>query len=187
MPGVEVVARGVACGAGALVAVGGQNAEVLDAQPTQVRFRVPADVPVVPGQGVTVSLRLGNEQAKPATLFLGQLPFLLEAAPARGEAGERVVLKGRGFDPDPAGNLVMFGDRPALVLQASANGADRGGAGHAGPAAIRPADRRARQGPRLDQPRRVRARHTLAGHLRSALFPGAGRGAPRPRPCVRGL
>jgi len=67
-----------------------------------------------------VSLRLGNEQAKPATLFLGQLPLLLEATPSRGEVGERLVLKGRGFDPDPGGNLVMFGDRQALVLQASA-------------------------------------------------------------------
>jgi hypothetical protein len=119
-PGGEVVARGVDLGAGAIVAVAGQNAEVLDSQATQVRFRVPPGVPVVPGKGVIVSVRVGTEQAKPATLFLGQLPFLLEAVPPRGEAGERVVLKGRGFDADAHGNHVTFGDRPALVLQASA-------------------------------------------------------------------
>ena len=148
---------------------------------------MPADVPVVPGQGVTVSLRLGNEQAKPATLFLGQLPFLLEAVPARGEAGERVVLKGRGFDPDPAGNLVMFGDRPALVLQASAKELTVAVPGMPGrPQFDLPIVVRAK-GRRLDEPSRVRARHTFAGHLRSALLPGAGRRAPRPRPCVRGL
>jgi hypothetical protein len=120
MPGAEVVASGLELGEGAVVVVGGQNADVVDTKPGQVRFRVPAGVQVVPGQGVTVSLSIGNEHAKPATLFVGQLPLLLEAVPPRGEAGERVVLKGRGFDPNPSGNIVTFGERQALVLQASA-------------------------------------------------------------------
>jgi hypothetical protein len=33
--------------------------------------------------------------------------------------GERVVIKGRGFDPDAAGNAVTIGGSPALVLTAS--------------------------------------------------------------------
>lgn len=119
-PGAEVVARGQNFGEGATVAVAGQPAQVLEAKPSFVRFRLPADLQVVPGKGVTVNLNVGTDSAKPATLYLGQLPFLMESVPNRGSPGDRVVLKGRGFDTDPLGNTVTFGNRPALVLQASA-------------------------------------------------------------------
>jgi hypothetical protein len=119
-PGSEVVARGQNFGEGASVAVGGRPAQVLEAKPNFVRFRLPADLPVEAGRGVAVNLNVGADIAKPVTLFLGQLPYLLEAQPSRGSAGDRVVLKGRGFDTDPHGNFVTFGSRPALVLQASA-------------------------------------------------------------------
>jgi hypothetical protein len=75
---------------------------------------------VEPGRGVAVNISVGSDIAKPATLFVGQLPYLLESVPKRGSAGDRVVLKGRGFDLDPQANYVTFGSRPALVLQATA-------------------------------------------------------------------
>lgn len=119
-PGSEVVARGQNFAEGVTVAVGGQPAQVLEAKSNLVRFRLPADLPVEAGRGVAVNLAVGTDIAKPVTLFLGQLPYLLESVPSRGSAGDRVVLKGRGFDPNVQGNFVTFGSRPALVLQATA-------------------------------------------------------------------
>ena len=50
---------------------------------------------------------------------LGRLPILVEAQPTRGTAGERIVLRGFGFDPEPGGNAVTFGESRALVVDAS--------------------------------------------------------------------
>jgi hypothetical protein len=119
-PGSEVVARGQNFAEGATVAVGGQPAQVLEAKVNFVRFRLPAELSVEAGRGVAVNLSVGSDIAKPVTLFLGHLPYLLEAVPNRGSAGDRVVLRGRGFDPDTHGNFVTFGSRPALVLKATA-------------------------------------------------------------------
>jgi hypothetical protein len=72
------------------------------------------------GAQLPVDVWAGGEQAKRTFLVVGHLPIVTELVPPRGSAGERVTLRGYGFDPDPAGNRVRFGDREALVLSASA-------------------------------------------------------------------
>lgn len=114
--GDEVVASGRNLGGKPLsVLVAGQAAEVLDAQPQSLRFRVPA-VPTVPGRPAPVVVQVGRESSKPANLFLGRLPLLIEVSPLRARAGERVTLRGRGFD---ASSSVSFEDAPALVFSAA--------------------------------------------------------------------
>lgn len=121
MPGEEIVASGVNLAPGKVsLSVGGQPAEFQEGTPTSIRFRIP-QIPAPEGRSVTVNLQVGPDSAKPAALILGHLPLILDVSPARAMAGERVTLKGRGFDPNAAGNLVTFGGQPALVLAASAN------------------------------------------------------------------
>jgi hypothetical protein len=43
----------------------------------------------------------------------------MSVAPDKGEAGEKVVIKGRGFDADAEDNEVYFANQPALILAAS--------------------------------------------------------------------
>jgi hypothetical protein len=45
--------------------------------------------------------------------------LILDVAPPRASAGERVTIKGRGFDPTLAGNVVSFAGQPSLVFTAS--------------------------------------------------------------------
>ena len=52
--------------------------------------------------------------------WLGAAVRLDEVSPARLRVGQRATLIGSGFSADPAENSVVFGDRPAKVLQASA-------------------------------------------------------------------
>lgn len=119
MPGDEVVATGKHLkGKAVAVSVDGQDAEVLEATGDRLRFRVPA-VPVIPGRAAAVTARVGKEQSKPANVYLGRLPLLIEARPQRSSAGERVTLRGRGFVPRPEGNVVRFGVERALVLSAT--------------------------------------------------------------------
>ncbi len=120
MPGDEVVARGQdLAGQGASVLVAAQPATIVEAGPTTIRFRVP-QIPAALGKGVPVAIRVGPETGKPATLLLGRLPLVIEASPARGPAGTRVTVRGRGFDPAPGATTVSFGGAPALVLSATA-------------------------------------------------------------------
>jgi hypothetical protein len=102
--------------------------------------------------------------------------LILELVPARGLPGERVALKGRGFDPAPGGTQVWYGGRPALVLAASERDLQvvvpGGGPSH-GPFRGRGLGARARsdvRGPWVlpDHARVVR-------RVRAALLPGAGR------------
>jgi hypothetical protein len=87
-------------------------------EPSLVRFKVP-EMRLVEGRSINVRLRMGDEAARPLTLILGRLPLITELSPPKGSTGERVVIKGRGFDARPGGNLVTFGDEPALVVAAS--------------------------------------------------------------------
>lgn len=120
MPGDEVVAKGQhLAGPSVTVAVGGQAAEVLESQPTAMRFRVPP-LTVPQGKAVAVVVKAGADSGKPSSLLVGRLPLVIEVAPARAMAGERIVVKGRGFDQTPGGNVVTIGGRPVLVLSASA-------------------------------------------------------------------
>ncbi len=119
MPGAEVLIKGQNLDATPLsVQIGGQPAEVREAQPHQIRALVP-DLPLTEGKGVQVEVQAGGEPGRPVTLVLGRLPLVTGLQPASGQAGERVTLKGFGFDPSPTGNLVEFGAEPALVLTAS--------------------------------------------------------------------
>jgi hypothetical protein len=121
LPGEEVVAKGQHFGGSALsVQVDGVTAPVLESGATSVRFRVPEELPATVGKNVNVVVSTGRESTKPARLVIGRLPMLIDVTPVGGVAGTRVTLKGRGFDPDPAANVVRFAGRPALVLQGSA-------------------------------------------------------------------
>ncbi len=118
MPGDEIVASGRHLKGKPALFVDGQDAPVLEAAGDRLRFRVPG-VPVMPGRPAAVVVRVGREQSKPVTLYLGRLPLLIEAVPPQAAAGERITLKGRGLAPQPEANLVRFGVEPALVLSAS--------------------------------------------------------------------
>jgi FHA domain/IPT/TIG domain len=119
LPGEEIVANGVNLAPGNVtLSVGGQPAEVSQGGPTSFHFRVPQMV-ASEGRAVTVNLQVGTDFAKPVPLVLGHLPLVLEITPARALPGEKVTVKGRGFDSNPAGNIVSFGGQPALVLSAS--------------------------------------------------------------------
>jgi hypothetical protein len=119
MPGDEVVATAQnAEGSGVKVYVAQQPAEVLSAQGGAVRFRVPQLPLVEPGRPAPVTISVGSETGKPATLLLGRLPLLVGVSPSRGHAGSRVTLAGRGFDSNPQANAVSFGSVAALVVQA---------------------------------------------------------------------
>src|SRR5262249_40302602 len=47
------------------------------------------------------------------------LPLVAEVVPNSGPIGQRVTLKGRGFDPSPNGNRVTVAGEAALVFAAS--------------------------------------------------------------------
>ena len=121
LPGQEVTLIGENLdGTPLSVQVAGETAEVRSAQADAVRLVVPS-IPVVEGRAVPVMLRVGAQAGRPLTLLLGRLPLVIELVPSAGQAGEAVDVHGRGFDPDPADNVLLFGDEPALVLAASAN------------------------------------------------------------------
>ncbi len=118
MPGDEVVAMGKHLkGKPLSITIDGLEAGVLEAAGDRLRFRVP-ELTVSPGRGAAVIVRRGQEASKPAQLYLGKLPLLIEATPARAASGDRVTLKGRGFTPRADANVVRFGTEPALVIQA---------------------------------------------------------------------
>jgi hypothetical protein len=119
MPGDEVVANGKGlAGKSLAILVSGQTAEILESQPASVRFKVPA-MTVTPGQSAAVVVQVGTESSKPVSLLLGRLPLVLDVAPPRASAGDRITIKGRGFDTNPGGNAVSFAGQPSLVYKAS--------------------------------------------------------------------
>jgi len=63
-----------------------------------------------------VQVRVGAEVGRASNLYLGKLPLLIEASPARGQAGDRVTVRGRGLDPTPGATTLSFGNAQALVL-----------------------------------------------------------------------
>jgi hypothetical protein len=135
MPGGEVVVSGQYLNTQPpVVTLAGRTAEVLSAEATSIRFRVPPDVPMIEGRSVPVTVEVAGENARTLNLILGHLPMLTEIAPLSGAVGSRLTLKGVGFAPDPASNSVLFGQRRGLVLSAKANelvaivpGLDQGG------------------------------------------------------------
>jgi hypothetical protein len=98
------------------VHVAGVAAQLTSNQPGAASFTVPA---VAEAGRVPVDVWVAGEPAERAYLAVGRLPLVTEVAPPRGPVGERVVLRGFGFDPDPVGNRVRFGQDQALVLSAA--------------------------------------------------------------------
>jgi hypothetical protein len=100
------------------VSVAGRTAQVVGAERTGLRFKMPA-VGQEPGTWVPVLVRVGAQSAKPIELLIGHLPVILQANPPRAAAGERITLAGRGFAAEVNGNAVTIGGVPALVLEAN--------------------------------------------------------------------
>ena len=122
LPGRELVLNGAnLAGADVKITIGGVEAKPIESTPTRVRLVVPKLPIVVEGQPVAVVVQAGGVRSRPIDLFLGRLPLVSEITPRAGVPGDLVVVKGRGFDPTPAGNRVSFGDDAALVVTASGN------------------------------------------------------------------
>lgn len=118
MPGEIVKAVGENFGDDTTVLVGGKAAEVVEIQAQSLRFKVP-ELAVAQGKALPVGVQVGKNAARLATMLIGKLPLLLEIAPTRAQPGDRVAIKGRGFDPAVGGTAVLFGERAALVVGAS--------------------------------------------------------------------
>ena len=118
LPGAEVAVKGLHLEADSVaVRIGGFPATVLGGDTGGLRVKVP-EMPVIEGKAVPVDISLGREAARPGTLILGHLPLVTDIAPASGEVGTIVTIKGHGFAPRASGNRVTFGSLEALVLAA---------------------------------------------------------------------
>jgi hypothetical protein len=115
LPGATVTLRGQALSGPVSVTVGGAAARVIEAKGDVIRFQVP-NLPPTPPRREPVLVQIGDRASKSVDLLIGRLPLILEAAPSRGDFGERVILRGRGFGADAAANKVTFAGVPALVL-----------------------------------------------------------------------
>jgi uncharacterized protein (TIGR03437 family) len=119
MPGQEVVLTGENLdGKPLTVLVAAVPAEVKEATATAVRIRVP-ELPVAEGKGLPITVQIGSESASGVNLVFGKLPLVTALEPSSGAFGDRVTIKGRGFDADLKANRVTFGGQAALVISGS--------------------------------------------------------------------
>jgi hypothetical protein len=119
LPGESVLIRGGNLSSPVSVTIDGTPAEVTESTAEAVRLVVPALAGAREGQKTELVVQAGGTTLAPVELYIGRSPLILELTPARGPEGERVVIKGRGFAAEPAGNAVTFGGTPGLVLTAS--------------------------------------------------------------------
>jgi hypothetical protein len=120
LPGQVVLVKGAGFQGQKLTAqVGGVAATAVEATAEGARVTIPA-VPLPEGSRTSLVLTAGAAAPKSFDLYLGRLPFVTDVSPRRGAVGDRVVLKGRGFRPDPLANAVTFATQAALVLSATA-------------------------------------------------------------------
>jgi len=118
LPGDVVEVRGRDLDrAPAVVHIADVPARIQSVGPAALRVVVP-ELPAEREQSVPVRVAFGADAPQTLSLVLGRLPLITGIAPKRGPAGERVIVSGRGFDPNPLGNLVTFNGQPALVLTA---------------------------------------------------------------------
>jgi hypothetical protein len=118
VPGTEVTVHGQNFeGPDVTVRVGGERVAIKDAQPDALRVIVP-EMPWADGQSVSITVAIGADTARAVPLLMGRLPLVVEVSPTYGPVGQRIAIKGRGFDPTAAGNRVTIGGAPALVLAA---------------------------------------------------------------------
>ena len=121
VPGMQVTIHGQNLdGAAPVVKIGLDRVQVRDARPDSMRATVP-EMSWTDGQSVPVTVEVGTDTARAVPLLMGRLPLVLDVAPGSGLVGERVTIKGRGFDAAAAGNRVTVGGAPALVLAAREN------------------------------------------------------------------
>ncbi len=99
--------------------VGGVAAAGVEATAEGARVTVPS-VPLPEGSKTSLTLKVGAAPPKSFDIYLGRLPLVIQVTPPKGQVGDRVALKGRGFHPDPADNAVTFAGQTALVLSATA-------------------------------------------------------------------
>jgi IPT/TIG domain/FHA domain len=117
MPGETVTLRGRSLGGTVTVTVGGAAARVVEAKSDSIRFQVP-NLPTAPARTEPVVVQIGDRVSQAVDLLIGKLPLILEVAPPRGDSGDRIALRGRGFAASPEANRVTFAGAPALVLSA---------------------------------------------------------------------
>jgi hypothetical protein len=120
MPGAELAVVGENLDVKPLmVQVAGIPADLTDVMAGRVGFKVPTTVPFEEGRTVPVVVQVGADSAPALQLLLGRLPLIAQLQPRTGRAGDRVTIRGRGFDPRAGGNVVTFGAEGALVLTAT--------------------------------------------------------------------
>jgi hypothetical protein len=121
LPGDEVVMHGQGFEGGSVaVNVEAKPARVLASDAASVRFQMPA-VEGPPGSAHAVVATVGGRSTAPLELFLGRLPIVVSFDPPHAVAGDLVRIRGVGFAPEPAGNVVTFDGAPALVVAARPN------------------------------------------------------------------
>jgi hypothetical protein len=98
--------------------IAGIPAAAVEATAEGARVTIPS-VPLPEGSKTSLTLKVGSAPPKSFDMYLGRLPLVLEVSPPKGLVGDRVVLKGRGFQPDPLANAVTFAGQTALVLSAT--------------------------------------------------------------------
>ena len=119
MPGQTILIRGEnLSGPRLAVEFGGMAAAAVEPAENGVRAAVP-NLQLPEGSKTPVILRVGDKTTKALDLVIGRLPLVAEVSPRLGAVGDRVVLKGRGFLPNPVANAVTFAGQPALVLSAT--------------------------------------------------------------------
>jgi len=120
MPGQTVLVRGEGLqGQNLSALVAGVTAPTVEAVAEGARVTIPA-LPLPEGSKTQLVLNTGSGPPRTFDIYVGRLPLVLEVQPRRGAIGDLVVLRGRGFMPQPLQNSVTFAGQPALVLKASA-------------------------------------------------------------------
>jgi pSer/pThr/pTyr-binding forkhead associated (FHA) protein len=117
MPGEEVVIAGAGWTSTVAVYFGDVPAEVLAAEATYVRVRVP-QINVPQGTSIPIVVAAGEERSNSAPFIMGQLPLVTGTEPTSAAAGDVVRLMGRGFRSSPEENAVRVGGVRALILDA---------------------------------------------------------------------
>ena len=101
MAGQVVLVRGEGLVGQTLSAqVAGIDAPSVEATAEGARVTIPA-VPLPEGSTTQLVLSAGSGPPKTFDIYIGRLPLVIDVAPKFGAIGERVVLTGRGFMPDP--------------------------------------------------------------------------------------
>jgi hypothetical protein len=120
MPGDEVRLSGAGWGRDAKVRFGDAEAEVLESTPAFLRVKVPGLDGGI-GREVPVVVTSGADSSNSGSFVVGRLPVIMGLAPATAAPGDRVAVRGRGFNAKAASNQVQVGGARALVISVGVN------------------------------------------------------------------